>query len=296
MGNENERADQKVKSKSVPPPVQNRHYDKLLQATMKESRRQSQMAHCEAANAWGEHVTPLSPKDGFYDQRYVCATRPLAELCDLDDFKQLFLGDYEEGEPPPEKITLAMKGLTHTHIEWLSYCLNESNHDEDEYVPGHGVQMLWLNDNDIGEYGAQLIGNALKNNTSLKELYMQYTNIRDGGLHALMDALKTNKTLQRLELGCCNIGEEGVQKLKDRLRKKEFQSSALRHLGLFGNADSALPNLHAYFTLETEILPREEELREREARAAEQERGGKERRGVWGRERESESERKAASE
>ena len=63
--------------------------------------------------------------------------------------------------------------------------------------PGQGLKQLYLNDNYITDKGAAFLAEALSRNSTVEELYLQYTSIGDRGLqHFLETMLPKNKTLR----------------------------------------------------------------------------------------------------
>ena len=189
-------------------------------------------------------ATPLAPRDGWYNEKYRCATLRMEEIDEERDF-EFIIGNELEGEAPPERVCLAFKGLEDGMIEMLARFLDETSTRYGDQIKawrekGLGVKYLYLNDNPITDAGAAYLADALKNNQTVEELYLQYTNVNDKGLVHLLEMLKANKTLKKLELGCTGISEAG-----GKLVKKAFErggvaekNSTLEHLGLFSNDDA----------------------------------------------------------
>jgi len=194
-------------------------------------------------------ATPLAPRDGFYGERYRCATVP-QEDCDEDRNFEFMIGsiiDMETGEGvlPPEKVTLAMKGIEDGIVEGISRFLDETSTQYGDQIKwwrekGKGVKKLYLNDNPITDAGAAYLADALKNNQMLEELYLHYTNINDKGLSHLLEMLKSNKTLKKLELGNCGITEAGGKLIVKAFEKGGVaaKNSTLEHLGVMNNDDA----------------------------------------------------------
>jgi hypothetical protein len=169
-----------------------------------------------AGEAYGKiRATSLAPRDGWYSEKYRCATMRRDEIDEERDFEFL-IGNKLEGISPPDRVALAFKGLEDGMIEMLSRFLDETSTRYGDQIKawreeGFGVKFLYLNDNPITDAGAAYLADALKNNQTLEELYLQYTNINDAGLAHFLEMLKTNKTLKKLELGCTGISEQGAK-------------------------------------------------------------------------------------
>ena len=203
-------------------------------------------------------ATPLAPRDGFYGERYRCETLGQEELGEEREFEFL-IGNKLEGIPPPEKVTLAMKGIEDGTVEMISRFLDETSTRYGDQIkewreksdPPRGLKYLYLNDNPITDAGAFFLADALKNNHTLEELYMQYTNINDKGLQHFLEMLKVNKTLKKLELGACGISEAGSKAIIKAFDKGgvAHKNTTLEHLGLMSNDDSIdddLPQIYDY--------------------------------------------------
>ena len=94
------------------------------------------------------------------------------------------------------------------------------------------IKELYLDDSNIGDEGAMALANALKSNMTLQELCLHSSNIGDKGAMALAEALKSDSTLQELvHLAYNNIGDKGAMALADALKN----NSTLHTLGLCSN-------------------------------------------------------------
>merc|ERR1719247_4087920 len=161
-------------------------------------------------------ATPLAPRDGWYNEKYRCATLRMDEIDEERDF-EFIIGNKLEGIAPPDRVCLSFKGLEDQMIEMLARFLDETSTRYGDQIKAwredpngpFGVKYLYLNDNPITDAGAAYLADALKNNQTVEELYLQYTNIGDKGLAHFLEMLKTNKTLKKLELGCTGISEAG---------------------------------------------------------------------------------------
>jgi len=72
-----------------------------------------------------------------------------------------------------------------------------------------------FSDNMVGDEGAKVIAEMLKENHSLKDLHLFDDQIGDKGALALEKALKTNKTLQFMDLSQNKITEPAKKRLRD---------------------------------------------------------------------------------
>ncbi|KJE90264.1 hypothetical protein CAOG_01599 [Capsaspora owczarzaki ATCC 30864] len=70
----------------------------------------------------------------------------------------------------------------------------------------------------IGDAEAQAIAEALKVNTTLKELLLGDNKIGDAGVHAIAEALKVNTTLTLLFLDYNQMGDSGAQAIAEALK------------------------------------------------------------------------------
>ncbi|KAG9067205.1 hypothetical protein KI688_011987 [Linnemannia hyalina] len=80
------------------------------------------------------------------------------------------------------------------------------------------LTTLDLEDNSIGDNGAQALSEALKANSTLTTLDLSRNPIESDGAQALSEALMVNSTLTTLSLGGTSIGDNGAQALSEALR------------------------------------------------------------------------------
>lgn len=81
------------------------------------------------------------------------------------------------------------------------------------------LKTLHLNGNTkITVAGWKKLGKALKKNTTLETLSLDFNKIGDDGISALASGLKDNQTLKVLELEEASISEEGGRKLVELLK------------------------------------------------------------------------------
>ncbi|CAM2705333.1 unnamed protein product, partial [Rotaria socialis] len=109
------------------------------------------------------------------------------------------------------------------------------------------LNILCLHENQIGDTGAQHLGNALKTNQTLTELRLYTNKIGDSGAQYLGEALKTNQSLQDLRLQTNKIGDSGAQYLADGL--KVNKTLTYLHLAQNQIGDSGTKHLADALTL-----------------------------------------------
>ena len=66
--------------------------------------------------------------------------------------------------------------------------------------------------------GARCVGELLKVNNSLQELYMGYNPIGDDGMSSLADGLQCNNTLTKLNVRECEFSVKGTVEYKTELK------------------------------------------------------------------------------
>jgi len=198
---------------------------------------------------------PLAPRDGWYTEKFRCATLRADQIDEERDF-EFIIGNRLEGIPPPERVCLAFKAIEDGYVEMLSRFLDETSTRYGDQIKawreqGMGVKYLYLNDNPITDAGAAYLADALKNNQTVTELYLQYTNVNDKGVAHFMEMLKTNTTLKKLELGCTGISEQGGKAIIRAFERNgpAAKNSTLEHLGLFSNDDAMDDDLPQIYDL-----------------------------------------------
>ncbi len=80
------------------------------------------------------------------------------------------------------------------------------------------LKSLWLGPDNFGDEGAKLLADALANNTGLESLTMTICNLGDLCIPPFVEALKVNKTLKTLDLKNNTIGDEGAKRLAEGLK------------------------------------------------------------------------------
>ncbi|CAF3407049.1 unnamed protein product [Rotaria socialis] len=119
-------------------------------------------------------------------------------------------------------VNFSSKNLTDQDMEIVANELLQVNQT---------LTLLGLDTNQIGDSGAQYLGEALKTNKSLTLLQLQTNQIGDSGAQYLADALKVNKTLNILYLRENQIGDTGAQHLGNALKTNQ----SLQNLQLQNN-------------------------------------------------------------
>ena len=107
-----------------------------------------------------------------------------------------------------------------------------------EFLPGperipktRGRMEIYLNNKNIGDMGAKIIGNELKSNTDCISLWIYGNGISVEGAAEIAKGLKVNSTLQVLDLHDNNIGNEGAKILAQALK----QNRTLKTLNISSN-------------------------------------------------------------
>jgi len=107
-----------------------------------------------------------------------------------------------------------------------------------EFLPGperipktRGRNEIYLNNKNIGDMGAKLIGNELKNNTDCISLWIYGNGITLEGATEIAKGLKVNTTLEVLDLHDNSIGNEGAKVLAQALK----QNRTLKRLNICSN-------------------------------------------------------------
>lgn len=87
---------------------------------------------------------------------------------------------------------------------------------------------LWLNDNSIGDSGAEATAEMLKSNRTLTVVYLHYNEIGDEGVKALANAIRLNESLETCYLDGNQCGIEGIRAFETALET----NMVLRSLGV----------------------------------------------------------------
>jgi Ran GTPase-activating protein (RanGAP) involved in mRNA processing and transport len=85
------------------------------------------------------------------------------------------------------------------------------------YFVGH----LYLNDNPIGDTGASLISEAVRETATLKTLIIYNCGITSRGAEDLSRALAQNGSLEKLDIGGNYVGDEGISHVAEAIKENK---------------------------------------------------------------------------
>ena len=97
----------------------------------------------------------------------------------------------------------------------------------------HTLECLEIANNDISHVGAQCLELALEDNNTLQKISLAHNNICDEGAGCIFSAMINNKSLNVLDLSHNNIGNEGAKAMAESLSISG--NNTLRELKLTGN-------------------------------------------------------------
>ena len=83
----------------------------------------------------------------------------------------------------------------------------------------HFIEHLYLSDNPIGDTGASLISEAVRDTVTLKTLILHKCGITSRGAEDLSRALAQNSTLEKLDIGDNKLGDEGISHVAEALKQ-----------------------------------------------------------------------------
>eukprot|EP00937_MAST-01D_sp_MAST-1D-sp2_P000950 g950.t1 len=86
------------------------------------------------------------------------------------------------------------------------------------HVANPNLTEVFLSGNDVGDEGAALFADALKDNSSIVKVHFGRNRIGDDGARALAEALTQNASVRELVLYENRIGDDGVGALAEMLR------------------------------------------------------------------------------
>ena len=81
------------------------------------------------------------------------------------------------------------------------------------------IDHLYLSDNPIGDAGASLISEAVKETTTLKTLILHHCGITSRGVEDLSRALAHNNSLKKLDVGWNDLRDEGIRHVAEALKQ-----------------------------------------------------------------------------
>ena len=81
------------------------------------------------------------------------------------------------------------------------------------------IEHLYLSVNPIGDTGASLISEAVRDTVTLKTLILYRCGITSRGAEDLSRALSQNSSLEKVDIGCNNLGDEGISHVAEALKQ-----------------------------------------------------------------------------
>ena len=116
-----------------------------------------------------------------------------------------------------QHIKLLGEALSHnTGLTMLDISNNSMAHGGSQHladIRNASLREMIMINCEIGEDGANHIGEMLKHNKSIRYIDLDENYIRDDGVRKLVDHLKSNKTLEQVDLSCNGITKVGAEHL-----------------------------------------------------------------------------------
>ena len=134
-------------------------------------------------------------------------------------------------------ITFIKQILMLKNLSFLKLQTNNINNESIELICKYilyyntPIKKLLLQNNKIGEKGAEHISNVLRKNETLKELNLADNPIGHKGMNNIFDAISDNKTLRQIILNITGINDYCVNNIYNMLKKNK----TLLFLGLMSN-------------------------------------------------------------
>ena len=94
----------------------------------------------------------------------------------------------------------------------------------------YSIEHLYLSNNPIGDTGASLISEALRESTTIKTLILNNCDITSSGAEDLSRALAQNNSLEKLDIGWNDPGDKGISYMAEALK----QNNQLKELWIGG--------------------------------------------------------------
>ena len=91
------------------------------------------------------------------------------------------------------------------------------------------LKSLWLQDCSLNSCSAKVLGDALTTNRHLEELILSSNRLRDDGIEHLAHSLQINQALKKLYLSSCDMTDIGLECLATSLQ----YNSTMNELRLF---------------------------------------------------------------
>ena len=188
--------------------------------------------------------TSLSPLD------YICISFFLSCLTDKEFTVNL-----------RQCYTISVKYLTkflHSNVHYASNVaidLWDSNLDKKDALHIarmlYFIEHLYLTNNPIGDTGASLISEAVRETTTLKTLVLCGCSITSRGAKDLSRALAQNSSLEKLDIGDNNLGDDGISHVAEVLK----QNKQLKELwiGDCGMTDKGAASLASALTVNNSL-------------------------------------------
>jgi Ran GTPase-activating protein (RanGAP) involved in mRNA processing and transport len=113
------------------------------------------------------------------------------------------------------------------------------------------IQHLYLSGNPIGDTGASLISETVRETATLKTLVLCNCDITSRGAEDLSRALAQNSSLEKLDIGSNNLGDEGISHVAEALKQNK-QLKELR-IGECGMTDKGAASLASALTVNNSL-------------------------------------------
>ena len=103
------------------------------------------------------------------------------------------------------------------------------------------IEHLYLSANPIGDTGASLISEAVKETAVLKTLILHKCGITSRGAENLSRALAQNSSLEKLDIGQNNLGDEGISHVAEALKQnKQLKELWISYCGITDKGAASL--------------------------------------------------------
>jgi hypothetical protein len=115
----------------------------------------------------------------------------------------------------------------------------------------HFIEHLYLTRNPVGDTGASLISETVRETATLKTLILNYCDITSRGAEDLSRALAQNNSLEKLDIGENYLGDEGISHVAKALK----QNKQLKELwiGECGMTDKGAASLASALTVNNSL-------------------------------------------
>ena len=135
----------------------------------------------------------------------------------------------------------------------IDFTVNEIHQEGTSHITGmlYFIEHLYLTNNPIGNTGAFLMSEALREASTLKTLILNSCGITSRGAEDLSRALAQNSSLEKLDIGLNNIGDDGISHVADALK----QNKQLKELwvGRCGMTDKGAASLASALTVNNSL-------------------------------------------